>query len=107
MGKYRVNLDDLKNIGGNAILKAMKDADVIVVDEIGPMELFSQAFKDAIVQAVDSNKPILGTIHFRAQNPLINAIKARNDVEIFEVTNENRESIHNLITTKILRILQK
>ncbi len=107
VGKYRVNLDDLKNIGVNAILKAMKDADVIVVDEIGPMELFSQAFKDAIVQAVDSNKPILGTIHFRAQNPIINAIKARNDVEIFEVTNENRESIHNLITTKILRILQK
>ena len=107
VSKYRVNLDDLKNIGVNSILNAIKNADVIVIDEIGPMELFSQAFKDAIIQAVESTKPLLGTIHFKAQNPIINAIKARSDVEIFEVTDENRQSIHNLIIAKILRILQK
>jgi len=107
VGKYRVNLEDLKNIGVNSILNATKNADVIVVDEIGPMELFSQDFKDAILQAVNSTKPVLGTIHFKAQNPLVNAIKARNDAEIFEVTQESRKSIHNLIITKILKILQK
>ena len=107
VGKYRVNLDDLKNIGVNSIINAIKNADVIVVDEIGPMELFSQAFKDAILQAVNSTKPLLGTIHFKAQNPLINALKARNDIEIFEVTHENRQNIHNLIITKILKILPK
>lgn len=107
VGKYRVNLDDLKKIGVNSILNAIKTADVIVVDEVGPMELFSQAFKDTILQAVESTKPLLGTIHFRAQNPLINIIKARNDVEILEVTYENRQNLHNLIITKILRILQK
>jgi len=107
IGKYRVNLEDLKNIGANSILNAIKTADIIVVDEIGPMELFSQAFKDAVLQAVESTKPLLGTIHFKAQNPVINAIKARNDVEILEVTYENRQNIHNLIITKILKILQK
>jgi nucleoside-triphosphatase len=107
VGKYRVNLDDLKNIGVNSILNAIKNADVIIVDEIGPMELFSQVFKDAILQAVDSSKPLLGTIHFRAQDPLINTIKTRNDVEIFTVTNENRQNVHNFIITKILKILQK
>jgi len=107
VGKYRVNLDDLKNIGATSILNAIENADIIVVDEIGPMELYSQAFKDAILQAVESTKPLLGTIHFRVQNPLINTIKARNDVEILEVTNENRQNIHNLIITKILKILQK
>jgi len=107
VGKYRVNLEDLKNIGVNSILNAIENADIIVVDEIGPMELFSQAFKDAVLQAVESTKPLLGTIHFKAQNPLINAIKARNDVEILQITNENRQNIHNLIITKILKILQK
>jgi nucleoside-triphosphatase len=107
VGKYRVNLDDLKNIGVNSILNAIKNADVIIVDEIGPMELFSQVFKDAILQAVDSSKPLLGAIHFRAQDPLINTIKTRNDVEIFTVTNENRQNLHNFIITKILKILQK
>jgi len=106
VGKYRVNLDDLKNVGVTSVLNAIEDADVIVVDEIGPMELFSQAFKDAILQAVNSTKPVLGTIHFRAQNPLINTIKARDDVEIFQVTIENRQNLHNLIIPKILKILQ-
>jgi nucleoside-triphosphatase len=107
VGKYQVNLGDLKNIGVNSIVNAIRDADVIVVDEIGPMELFSQAFKDAILQAVNSAKPFLGTIHFRAQNPLINTIKTRTDAEIHEVTIENRQSIHNLIIAKVLKILQK
>lgn len=107
VGKYRVNLNDLKNIGVNSILNAIKTADVIVVDEIGPMELFSQAFRDSILQAAESTRPLLGTIHFRAQHPLVNTIKARNDVEIFTVTNENRQDIHNLIIAKILKILQK
>jgi len=107
VSKYRVNLDDLKNIGVNAILNAIRNADVIVVDEIGPMELFSQVFRDTILQVVESTKPLLGTIHFRAQNPLINTIKARNDVEILEVTDENRQKLHNLIITRILKILQK
>jgi nucleoside-triphosphatase len=107
VGKYRVNLNDLKNIGANSILNAIKNADVVVVDEIGPMELFSQAFKDAILQAVDGTKPLLGTIHFRAQNPLISVVKARDDVEILEVTNENRQNMHNLIIAKILQVLQK
>jgi len=107
VGKYRVNLDDLKNIGVISILNAIKTADVIVVDEIGPMELFSQAFKDAVLKAVNSTKPLLGTIHFKAQNPLINAIKTRDDAEILEITIENRENIHNLIINKILKNLQR
>jgi len=106
VGKYRVNLDDLKNIGADSILNAIENADITVVDEIGPMELFSQAFKDAIQRAVDSGKPLLGTIHFRAQDPLMNAIRKRDDVEIIEVTVENRGSINSLITAKILKILQ-
>ena len=105
VGKYRVNLDDLKNIGVNSVLDAITKADVIVVDEIGPMELFSQEFKDAILKAIESTKPVLGTIHFKAQNPIVNTIKARNDVEILEVTNKNRQTMHNLVTTKILGVI--
>jgi len=107
VGKYRVNLNDLKNIGVNSILNAIKNADVIIVDEIGPMELFSQEFRDAVLQAVNSSKPLLGTIHFRAQNPIINAIKTRSDAEILEITIENRENMHNIIINKLLKNLQR
>ena len=105
--KYRVKLSDLDVIGTSSILNAARDADIIVVDEIGPMELFSPEFKKAVDQAIRSSKPVVGTIHFRARDPLINAIKAREDAEILEVTYENREDLHNVIIHKVVQSLEK
>jgi len=100
VGKYRVNLNDINVMGASSILNAVADADVVVVDEIGPMELFSPAFKEAVAQAIRSEKPVLGTIHHRAKDPLITAIRAREDAEILEVTYQNRGELHNLIVKR-------
>jgi len=107
VSKYRVNLTDLDAIGVSSILDAIRNADVIIVDEIGPMELFSSAFRDAVVQAVESNKPVLGTIHYGLRNSLVDSVKKREDAEIFHVTYENRETLHNLIIDKVVQSLQK
>jgi len=107
ISKYRVNLTDLDAIGVSSILDAIRNADMIIVDEIGPMELFSSAFRDAVVHAVESDKPVLGTIHFGLRNSLIKSIKNREDAEILEVTYENREILHNLIIDKVVQFLQK
>jgi nucleoside-triphosphatase len=107
ISKYRVNLTDLEAIGVSSILDAIGNVDIIIVDEIGPMELFSSAFRDAVVQAVKSNKPLLGTIHFGLRNHFVNNLKNREDAEIFEVTYENRETFHNLIIDKVVQSLQK
>lgn len=42
VGRYRVNLEDLNGVGVKAIGEANQSSDVVVVDEIGPMELFSE-----------------------------------------------------------------
>jgi len=107
ISKYRVNLSDLNVIGASSIVNATRDADIIVVDEIGPMELFSLEFKKAVDQAIKGGKPVVGTIHFRARDPLINTIKAREDTEILEVTYENRENLHNAIISKVVQSLEK
>ncbi|UCE57868.1 MAG: NTPase [Candidatus Bathyarchaeota archaeon] len=107
ISKYRVNLIDLDAIGVNSILDAIRNADIIVIDDIGPMELFSSAFREAVEQAVESNKPILGTIHFEPRNSFVKRLKKRKDVEILEVTHENRETLHNLIVEKVVQSLQK
>lgn len=107
VSKYRVNLTDLDAIGVGSILDAVRNADIIIVDEIGPMELFSSAFRDAVVKATESNKPMLGTIHFGLSDSLINSIKKREDAEIFEATYENRETLHNLIIDKVVQSLQR
>jgi len=107
VSKYRVNLRDLEKIGANSIRNAVAKAQVVIVDEIGPMELFSPAFKEAVVQAVNSGKPLLGVIHHRARDPLIDSIKRRDDAEIIEVTFGNREHIHNLLIHKVNQILKE
>ena len=107
VSKYRVNLTDLNAIGISSILNAVKNEDIVIVDEIGPMELFSQAFREAVAQAIESSKPVLGTIHLRARDTLIDTIKTREDAEILEVTYENRRHLHIQIVDKVVQFLQK
>jgi len=106
IGKYRVNLNDLNSIGATAILNALKDADIVIIDEIGPMELLSEPFKDAVGKAVNSTKPILATIHYHAQHSLLIQIKSKEDAEIIETTQENRDQLPNLITDKITNLMK-
>ena len=101
IGKYCVNLTDLEVLGAGAIFDALQNADILAVDEIGPMELLSTAFSNALVRAVESSKPMLGTIHYGLRNSLVSNIKQREDTEILKVTYKNREDLHSLIANKI------
>jgi nucleoside-triphosphatase len=107
VGKYRVNLIDLDVIGVGAILYAIKNADVLAVDEIGPMEFSLDSFNDALLKVVESYKPMLGTIHYRLTNSTVEAIKKRDDTEIIAVTYENRENLHNLVADKLSEQITK
>lgn len=100
MGKYRVNLNDLNRVGVSAILNAIMECDIIVIDEIGPMELFSEPFREAVLKAVESNKLIIGVIHWRAKDKLVDKIKSMNDAEVFDLTLENRNDIPKVILKK-------
>lgn len=107
VSKYRVNLEDLNNIGAKSIRDAVTEAQIIIIDEIGPMELFSSQFKGAVSEALNSSKAVLGTIHLKARDPLIQTIKDRKEAEIFEVNYENRQSLHKLIIEKITQFLSE
>jgi nucleoside-triphosphatase len=102
IGKYRVNIDSLNAIGVTAILKAIENSDTVLIDEIGPMELCSKIFIEAVKRAVNSPKPTLATIHYRAHNQFIQQTKARKDADLIEVTAENRSKLPGLITDKII-----
>ncbi len=104
VGKYRVNLDSLNSIGATSILNALKDADIVLIDEVGPMELFSRALKKAVQEAIRSSKPVLGTIHYRAKHCLVKQIRSRNDTDIIEITQENRDQLPALIFDKIIKL---
>jgi nucleoside-triphosphatase len=106
IGKYRVNMEDLNAIGAQAIIDAVEKCEVIAIDEIGPMELFSERFKEAVRKALKSHKLVLAVVHWKAQDTLINEAKKREDVETTSVTLENRERLHKQITGNALKILK-
>ena len=105
VGRYRVNLEDLDNIGAEAIVRAVENSDVVAIDEIGPMELHSEKFKEAVKRAVESEKLLVGTVHWKARDRLINEVKAREDAEVIVVTYENRNSLHETIIEKAVEFL--
>ncbi len=84
VSKYGVSVENLESIGLRAIQDAIRNADIIVIDEIGKMELFSEKVRQAILDALDSPKRVLGTI-MMASNPFVNEIKKRKDIRVVEI----------------------
>jgi len=92
VGKYRVNIKDLEEIGVKSILEALRENKVIVIDEIGKQEMCSSKFKKAIISALNSKNKVLGTIKL-TYDPFTDKIKKRKDTKVFYLTKVNREKI--------------
>lgn len=90
LGKYRVHPEELDRIGARAVENAIV-CDLIVVDEIGPMELSSKRFVAAVEKALSSDKPMLVVLHEWSQHRL--AKKIRSTFKVVTVTRDNRDSL--------------
>ncbi|QLH75541.1 MAG: NTPase [Methanomassiliicoccales archaeon] len=102
VGKFGIDLEVLEEIGVNALNKACEESDVIVIDEVGKIEVESEKFVNAVKAALDVEKPILLTLHKKSRNPLLQDIRRRDDVRILEVTPINR----NLLPYKIMKLMK-
>src|SRR6266498_2502921 len=92
VGKYALDLSALERIGVGALRQAVRARRLVVIDEIGPMEIRSPIFRDAVNEALDSEVPVLATI-FARPLPFTEAIKSRPDVTLIEVCRENRDRL--------------
>ena len=100
--EYGVDMRALEGVGVKAIRNAINEADVIVIDEVGKMEVESKGFVTAVKDALDSDKPMLLTLHKKSRNPLLQDIRRRDDLRILEVTPVNR----NLLPYKIMKLMR-
>jgi len=104
IGKYGVNMQDLEGIGVTAIRNATQFADVVVIDEIAPMEMKSEKFAAAVEGALISKKHMFVSVHHNLRHEL--AMRVKEEFELFEVTIMNREGLPELISEKYLRALR-
>ncbi|HJN03177.1 MAG: nucleoside-triphosphatase [Nitrospinota bacterium] len=95
VSKYGVSIENIDNIAVPAIIPD-NQSQIIILDEIGKMECFSKKFKEAALQALDSNNTVIGTIAISGTE-FIRKIKERCDMKIIEATESNRHELSDKI----------
>jgi len=88
IGRYGVDLDSFERIAIPALKPILNK--ILIIDEIGKMELRSNRFRDALLHALDSDSPLVAAI-MQSENSFANSIKARSDCKLIEATLKNRE----------------
>lgn len=96
ISKYGLDLEELDRVGVAAMRRAMERGHVVVADEIGRMQLFSRAFRTAVLEAVSAGHPVLATV-MAGRNHYADRIKAHRNVELITLTEENRVDVLNLL----------
>ncbi len=82
--------------------KAVEFADYIVIDEIGKLESTTKNVQKALGDTLESDKPLVLTLHKKSRNPVLQEIKSLEGVRVFDLTPINR----NILPFKVLRVLK-
>lgn len=104
VGRYTVDIAALERVGIPAIRAALSRRELVVIDEIGKMEMTSEAFRRAVEEVMASGVGLLGTI-LRTAHPWADRLKRRPDVELIEVTPGTRERLPEEVAARIAQHL--
>lgn len=99
VSKYQVDVEAIDRIL-DKLTSNLSDAEIIMIDEIGKMELYSHRFKDMIIAILDSDKPVIATIQL-SKNPFIKNIKSRQDSKVYFLEKDQPEKTLRSILDKI------
>lgn len=91
VGQYKVDIKGFEEFL-ESILFFNPLTRLIIIDEIGKMECFSDRFKKLLKEILNSEKWVIATIALKGSG-LIAEVKERNDVQLFEITKKNRDSL--------------
>lgn len=92
VSKYGVDVESLDRVGVSALRGAVEQSDLVVVDEIGKMELFSPRFREVVLALISSGKKVLGTIMLNP-HPWADTIKRHPQVKLVELTRDNHTQV--------------
>lgn len=97
VGRYGVDLEEFERL---ALPALEKPASVVLMDELGKMELASARFCEVVLDLFEGDVPIVATVHtFR--HPLTDALKARPDVSTVRLTAANRDRLPEELASRL------
>ncbi len=101
VSKYQVSVQDIDSIIIPELKKTRESNNLIIIDEIAKMELFSKFFAPEVRKCLDTGR-VVGTIQMR-RSPFLDEVRQRRDVRILELTLSNRD----VIPMKVLSMLDE
>ena len=90
VGRYGVDLEAFEGIALPA-LRAPRGG-VVLIDELGKMELASEPFCEAVEEVLQLPLAVAATVH-TARHPFTDGLKRRRDVEVIGLRAANRDSL--------------
>lgn len=101
--EFGIDLDALGILAVNAIKRAVYHSDLVIIDEIGRIQLKSEYFNKAVLNALKASKPIIMTIYRKSRSSLLQDIRRRDDIRMLEVTPVNK----GILPFKIFKVLKE
>ena len=93
IGKYNVFIEEFEKMISNLNFNKVDERDLIIIDEIGKMELFSQKFQNILRTLFSSDIPILATIGLRITHPIKDFLMNLPKLLLIHLTRQNFEKI--------------
>jgi nucleoside-triphosphatase len=103
VGRYGVDLEEFERLALPA-LSGAEGGQLVLIDELGKMELASDAFRDAVSAVFEGAAPIVATVHI-ARHPFTDALKDDASVETMRVAQGNRDSLPEQLATRLVGAL--
>jgi nucleoside-triphosphatase len=97
VGRYGVDLVTFERLAIPALDRA---GEVAIVDELGKMELASDAFREAFAALLDRHVAVIATVQ-SASHPFTDALKRRRDTETLRVTNADRDELPEQLAARV------
>ncbi|MBI5190231.1 MAG: NTPase [Nitrospirae bacterium] len=102
VGRYAVDIEALERVGVASVERAIKEDNIVVIDEIGKMELLSGHFRDVVEVALNSENALVATAPSDG-TPFADEVKKRPDVRHLTLTAENRDELLDEVVKLLTR----
>lgn len=104
IGRYGIDVEKFEKFAIRTLQNELISKKIIVIDEIGFMQMLSNSFEILVQNIIADKKIVLGTIPLEG-DLVINNIRNLSEVKIVEINETNREIIINSLVEEIISVI--
>ncbi|OGS19169.1 MAG: hypothetical protein A2219_07485 [Elusimicrobia bacterium RIFOXYA2_FULL_50_26] len=97
LNKYGIDPVVLDTVGVAAVCAALREKDVVVIDEIGSIDIVSDSFRAVLMEVIRSPKKVLATVRLNAQ-PFTDEIKRMPDTAMLMLSRDKFTDVKQQVT---------